>query len=88
MDWHADHYGTASNAATEALIKSQSVESLEKDNSILYDLVDLMNIFKVSKRTIFNWRAKGVINLICIGGKLYMTHKMLQNLVTAKGCAI
>ena len=45
MDWHADHYGTASNAATEALIKSQSVESLEKDNSILYDLVDLMNIY-------------------------------------------
>ncbi len=80
-----DFYGTASNAATETLVKSQSVEKLEKDDLILYDLVDLMNIFKVSKRTIFNWRAKGEINLICVGGKLYMTRKMLLDLIEAKG---
>lgn len=80
--------GTATNAAAESLIKSQSVEKLEKEGSLLYDLVDLMNIFKVSKRTIFNWRSRGDINLISIGGKLYMTHKMLMELIATKGGAI
>lgn len=56
-----------------------------KDASILYDLVDLMKIFKVTKRTLFNWRAKGIIKLVDFGGKLYMTDKMLNAAIVERG---
>ena len=51
--------GTAANAAVGTLRKSQPTGNLAKDTSILYDLVDLEKIFKVTKRTLFNWMAKG-----------------------------
>lgn len=54
----------------------------------LYDLVDLEQIFKVTKRTLFNWRAKGIINLIDFGGRLYMTRAMLVAHIEAKGGVI
>lgn len=54
----------------------------------LYDLVDLARIFKVTKRTIFNWRERGLINLINIGGRLYMTHPMLVALIQERGGVI
>lgn len=56
-----------------------------KDASILYDLVDLMKIFKVTKRTLFNWRARGIIKLVDFGGKLYMTDKMLNAAIVERG---
>ena len=62
-----------------------SVQTVEGNNAKLYDLVDLASIFNVSTRNLFNWRAKGVIKLLNIGGKLYMTPKMLNNLIESKG---
>ena len=50
---------TVSNAAIAHLRDVQAIEKLEKDSIILYDLFDLEKIFKVTKRTLFNWRAKG-----------------------------
>lgn len=77
--------GTAANAAIGASRKSQPIEKLAKDTSILYDLVDLEKIFKVTKRTLFNWMAKGIISLIDFGGRLYMTHAMLVAHIEARG---
>ena len=77
--------GTAANAAVGTLRKSQPTGNLAKDTSILYDLVDLEKIFKVTKRTLFNWRAKGIISLIDFGGRLYMTHAMLVAHIEARG---
>lgn len=80
--------GTAANAAIGASRKSQPIEKLAKDTSILYDLVDLARIFKVSKRTLFNWRAKGIISLIDFGGRLYMTQAMLVAHIQQRGGVI
>lgn len=62
-----------------------TAETAEKKEFTLYDLVDLARIFKVTKRTIFNWREKELINLINIGGRLYMTQKMLEEMLVERG---
>lgn len=67
----------------------QTDKTIVKEEELrLYDLVDLEKIFKVTKRTLFNWRAKGIINLIDFGGRLYMTHTMLVAHIEAKGGVI
>ena len=76
---------TASNAATAHLRNVQAVGKLDKATDILYDLVDLEKIFKVTKRTLFNWRAKGILPLIEFGGRLYLTHKQLEAVIEQKG---
>ena len=78
MSNNENHYGYAPNASVTSSENCQVTGKLGKDtSSILYDLVDLEQIFKVTKRTLFNWRAKGLINFVNFGGKLYMTHEML-----------
>ena len=76
---------TASNAVTAHSRNVQAVGKLEKATDILYDLVDLEKIFKVTKRTLFNWRAKGILPLIEFGGRLYLTHKQLEAVIVQKG---
>jgi hypothetical protein len=76
---------TVSNTATAHLRGVQAVEKLEKDTNILYDLFDLEKIFKVTKRTLFNWRAKGELPLIEFGGKLYLSKGQLKELIIQKG---
>lgn len=80
--------GTAANAAIGTSGKSQPIENLAKEAPILYDLVDLTRMFKVTKRTLFNWRGKGIINLIDFGGKLYMTHAMYVAHIQQRGGVI
>lgn len=63
----------------------RTIESISQNDVTLYDLVDLEKIFKVTKRTLFNWRAKGIIQLIELGGKLYMTPSMVLDLIHKKG---
>lgn len=71
------------------MLKNTTIGEIVKEEEVkLYDLVDLAKIFKVTIRTIFNWRAKGIINLIEFGGKLYMTHAMLVAHIEAKGGVI
>lgn len=81
-------HGYAPNASVVHSESGQATVKLGQGPSILYDLVDLAKIFKVTIRTIFNWRAKGIINLIEFGGKLYMTHAMLVAHIEAKGGVI
>lgn len=81
-------HGYAPNASVISSGSCQVTEKLGKDTSILYDLVDLAKIFKVTIRTIFNWRAKGIIKLIEFGGKLYMTHAMLVAEIKQRGGVI
>lgn len=80
--------GYAPNASVISSGSCQVTEKLGQEPSILYDLVDLEKIFKVTKRTLFNWRAKGIINLIDFGGRLYMTHAMLIAHIQQRGGVI
>ena len=84
-EFYENHSRTASNAATAHLRDGQAVEKLEKDSNILYDLFDLEKIFKVTKRTLFNWRAKGDLPLIEFGGKSYLSKGQLRELIIQKG---
>lgn len=51
---------------------------------LLYDLCDLAQIFKVSKRTLFNWRAQNLLPLFEQGGKLYITQKKFWEFIEEK----
>jgi len=57
---------------------------VEEKKHILYDLVDLTEIFKVSKRTIFNWKAKGILPLFELGGKLFISRESLLAFIAGK----
>lgn len=81
-------HGYVPNASVISSCSCQVTEKLGQEPSILYDLVDLEKIFKVTKRTLFNWRAKGIISLIDFGGRLYMTHAMLVAHIQQRGGVI
>lgn len=46
---------------------------ITKPNEMIYDNADLMQLFKVSQRTLANWRANGIITYSKIGGKILYT---------------
>ena len=75
-------------AASEAVCACSTGEQMknsEKNNGgLLYDLCDLANIFKVTKRTLFNWQAKNQLPLINFGGKLYLSHDKLMEMILLK----
>lgn len=83
--FNGNQMATVSNAAIAHLRDVQAIEKLEKDTEILYDLLDLEEIFKVTRRTLFNWRAKGELPLIEFGGKLYLSKGQLRELIIQKG---
>ncbi len=84
MNRYDEHSGYAPNASVTSSGNCQVTGKLGKEKSILYDLVDLAQIFKVTTRTLFNWRAKGLISFVNFGGKLYMTHEMLMACIEAR----
>lgn len=53
-------------------------------DDLLYDLVDLERIFKVGKRTLFNWRSSNKLPMIMFGSKLYLTHSRLMSMIEEK----
>ena len=44
----------------------------------LYDLTDLENVLKVSRRTLFKWKSEGKLHFSQIGKKLYITDEELK----------
>ena len=53
----------------------------KSDDEIIYDLTDLEQVLKVSRRTLFKWRADGVLPLTELGGKLYISKRRLFELI-------
>ena len=82
--FHDFDYGTASNAVNKHSGSEQVLKNLEKDSQILYGLVDLEKIFQVTKRTLYNWQAKNQIPLINFGGKWYLSHGKLMEMILIK----
>ena len=81
---YASVNGTASNAVNTRSGSEQVLRKLGKESKLLYDLVDLSEIFQVTKRTLFNWQAKNDLPLINFGGKLYLSHDRLVEMILAK----
>ena len=74
-------FKNVTNSAVKAEVSSGNYQI-----PILLDYVDLARMLRVDKRTLYNWRAKGLINLMSIGGRgLYMTQQMFQSFMKEKG---
>lgn len=58
----------------------QTTEKATKDD-VYYDLADLERLLKVSRRTLFNWRAKNILPLTEVGGKLYIRKSRLDAII-------
>jgi len=66
---------------------NDALRNLDKNPArLIYDLYDLMDIFRVSRRTLFNWREKGILPMFIIGerGKSYISHEMLMQFINQK----
>lgn len=50
----------------------------EKSQVRLYDLTDLADIMKVSKRTLFTWLKQGTLPHSRVGGKIWITDEQLK----------
>ena len=49
-----------------------------KPETEMYSLDDLAKMFKVTKRTIYNWKEDGRLPCVIIGSKTYVTEDQLQ----------
>lgn len=75
------------NVAACATLQHQSDGGSKKKaelEGLLYDLCDLAQIFKVTKRTLFNWEAQNLLPLFELGGKKYMSRNTLMEFVADK----
>mgnify|MGYP000010865755 FL=1 len=72
--------GISSNGIrAERLVRTTN--TTETAQEVYYDLTDLENLLKVSRRTLFNWRAKGILPLTEIGGRLYIRKSRLDAII-------
>jgi len=69
---------TPASTAVATHPKDDDVAIKVEKKDLLYDLVDLTEIFKVTKRTLFNWRAQNYLPLFELGGRLYISHDRLM----------
>lgn len=72
--------GISSNGIRAERLVQTTKEVLIKDDVYL-DLADLERLLKVSRRTLFNWRAKGILPLTEVGGKLYIRKSRLDTII-------
>lgn len=72
--------GISSNGICAERLVQTTKEVAIKDDAYL-DLADLERLLKVSRRTLFNWRAKGILPLTEIGGKLYIRKSRLDAII-------
>lgn len=72
--------GISSNGIRAERLVQTTKEVLIKDD-IYLDLADLERLLKVSRRTLFNWRAKGILPLTEVGGKLYIRKSRLDAII-------
>ncbi|WP_417173543.1 helix-turn-helix domain-containing protein [Alistipes finegoldii] len=72
--------GISSNGIRAERLVQTTKEVLIKDDVYL-DLADLERLLKVSRRTLFNWRAKGILPLTEVGGKLYIRKSRLDAII-------
>lgn len=54
------------------LIKKSTTRSNE-----IYSITDLAQMFNVTKRTIYNWKERGLLPVTIVGSKTYITEKQL-----------
>ncbi len=73
---------TAPIAAITRPMDEQVLENMGYE--IVYDLTDLARIFKVTKRTLYTWRMEGILPLFDMGGRFYISHGRLMQLIAEK----
>ena len=52
-----------------------------KEENKVYSITDLMEMFNVSRRTLFTWKSKGILTFGQIGQKLYVTQQELDRFI-------
>lgn len=59
------------NDAVIGILKEKRVITNPKE--IIYDNADVLQLLKISQRTLANWRASGIITYSKVGGRLFYT---------------
>jgi len=56
-------------------------EKFQKPENVIFDNADVLDILKVSRRTLQQWRTDGVIGFSQVGSKLYYTQKDISDFI-------
>ncbi|OFM81824.1 helix-turn-helix domain-containing protein [Weeksella sp. HMSC059D05] len=73
---YSEHYLQVLRKTTKKLIKKNVDQLIFTDDDILSD-EEVMKILKISKRSLFEYRKKGFIQFIKIGGRYYYIRLIL-----------
>jgi len=59
-----------------------------RSNSKIYDLVDLQEILRVSKRTVATWLQRGILPHTKVGAKIWVTKEQLDSFMDRYACEV
>ncbi len=59
----------------ESQLRIEVIELKESNNEELWDNSDMMRNWKISLRTLADWRAKGLIDYVQLGSKIWYTNE-------------
>jgi len=82
-----DYENLLTSASTAVAIHPKDDDvaiKVENKKDLLFDLVNLTEFFKVSKRTLFNWRKRENLPLFELGGKLFISRSKLLAFIADK----
>lgn len=68
------------------LLLIDGLKTSSTTTKVIYSLEDLAQMFKVTKRTIYNWKEQGIMSYTVIGSKMYVTEEQLNQFI--KSCEI
>lgn len=71
------------NLRIEGLVKKVEELSAQCKKAEFYDLDDLSQLLKVSKRTLFNWRKQNILPLVDLGGRYFISQEHLCAILEA-----
>jgi len=75
-------FGIIKEGQEKILQMISGVQSKASKENAIYSIGDLAKMFKVTPRTIYNWKEQGIISFTQIGSKTYMTSSQLERFLS------
>lgn len=74
----AIEFSKIQEAQDKILSRILEMQTFASKKNMVYTIDDLAEMFKVTPRTIYNWKDQGLMSFTQIGSKTYMTSAQLE----------
>lgn len=65
----------------ETIVRYQKIQILNEQKYVLLDNADMQQLFKISQKTVTNWREDGILPFTQIKGKIYYRLSDVKTLI-------